>query len=144
MTQVYITTTNEQLTEFLKEDPLFFQQIKEKSYEVLLKKSVDYVSSRLNNEAQNTFEKLFERKKTQFFKKDNYGYTSGFSYDIEKMLSDKIESFFKESLEKNMEEYLNSDSFQSNLSYKIKEKMTEYILQMLDEQIKEEAKKLIS
>lgn len=144
MTQIYITPTHEQLNEFLKEDPSFVQKIKKKSYEVLLEKSVDYVSYRLNNEAQNTFSKLFETQKSKFFKKDNYGYTSAFSSDIEKMLSNKIELFFKENLENQLEEYLNSESFKHNLNYKIKEKMTQYILQMLDEQIKEEAKSLIS
>lgn len=144
MTQVYITPTHEQLTEFLKEDPSFVQKIKEKSYEVLLEKSVNYVSYRLNNEAQNTFSKLFENQKAKFFKKDNYGYNSAFSSDVEKILSNKIESFFKDNLEKQLEEYLNSESFKHNLNYKIKEKMTQYILQILDEQIKEEAKNLIS
>lgn len=143
MTQVYITPSQEQLNQFIKEDPLFIQKVKDNAYQLLLEKSSEYVSYRLNNEAQNTFNKLFEAQKSKYFKKDSYGYSS-FSSEIEKGLSEKINTYFKENLEKELLNYLNSDSFKSTINHKVKEKMTQYVLEMLDEQIKDEAKKLVA
>ena len=59
-------------------------------------------------------------------------------------MQEKVNLFFKETLEKELISYLNSEAFKSSISYKIKEKLTQTVLQMLDEEIKQEAKKIIS
>lgn len=143
MTTVYITPTHEQLIEFTKEDPLFIEKIKEQSYKLLLEKSTQYINYRLTNEAQNSLNKFFESHKAKFFKMGSYG-NYLFTPEIEKILQKKVDDFFIETLEKNLLDYLNTETFKSNITYKIKEKLTQTVLQMLDEQIKEEAKKLIS
>lgn len=144
MTQVYITPTHEQINEFIKEDPLFIDKIKKDSYDILNQKASKYLSSRLYNEAQNAFNKLLDKEKNKYFKKDNYGHITSFSSDIEKMLIDKINNVFTESLEKDVLNYMQSDEFKNHINQKIQEKLTQYVLVSLDEQIKEEAKKLIS
>lgn len=144
MTQVYITPTHEQLVEFTKEDPLFMEKIKEQSYNLLLTQSTNYLKYRLENDAQASFSKFFDNHKSKFFKKDIYGYTNSFTSDIENLLQDKVNEFFITTLEKDLIDYLNTDVFKLSITSKIKEKMTQTVLQMLDEQIKEEAKKLIA
>lgn len=143
MTQVYITPTHEQLNEFLKDDPLFVDKIKNDSYQILNQKAQKYLSSRLYNEAQNTFNKLLEKEKSKYFKKDNYGYFSSFSTEIENALVEQINVFFKENLQQNVIDYMKSDEFTAHINSEIKQKITQYVLKNLDEQIKLEAKKLV-
>lgn len=144
MTQVYITPSPEQLIEFTKENPLFLQEVKEQTNKILLEKSSRYLASRLEQEAQSCFNKFFDNHKAKFYRKDSYGYGSSFTPEIEKDLQEKVNLFFKETLEKELVSYLNSESFKSSINYKIKEKLTQTVLQMLDEEIKQEAKKIIS
>lgn len=144
MTQVYITPNHEQLIEFIKEDALFIEKIKNDSYQILNEKASKYLSSRLYTEAQNTFNKLLEKEKNKWFKKDGYGYISSFSHEVEKLLIDKINVFFEENVETSIEEFMKTEEFKQHIDNKIKDKITQYILKSLDEQIKQEATKLIS
>lgn len=143
MTQVYITPTHEQIAEFIKEDSQFIEKIKNESYQILNEKASKYLSSRLYSEAQNTFNKLLEKEKNKWFKKDNYGYISAFSPEVEKLISEKINIFFMENVENSVIELMESSEFKQHIGNKIQEKMTQYVLSSLDEQIKQEAKKLI-
>lgn len=145
-TSLYLTPSNEQLIQIAKENPEFHAEIKESIFKEMKESAIKTTRHRIESYKNTLYDKLYTEVEKRTFEASNYwkDKSAKFSDSLNKELTSEIEIKLNEIFITEMKEYLESREFQIGLKNKIREKIMTTVLQSLDDQIQEEAKKLIS
>lgn len=136
----YINFNNDNLKFLEQSDPSFFEKIKNDAFNELKINAQKTFTRKLESSFSGIINQEIEKHLKQYIKKDYY--STKLNPEFEKVLQSKIDNAISDTIDNLFKEYLLSDEFQNRLNLMIKEKTLNYALKLLDENIKEEARKL--
>lgn len=136
--------TQEQIEKIAQQDPELFSELTYKVKQELESQAIKYAKSRLGSQYDSAFREAFKAVEKKFFvKKDGYSSNVKFTPELEKKLSEQIEEKLIIQINKELEEYLESDNFKASVRSRIRTNLLAALTKQLDADIQIEADKFI-
>lgn len=136
--------SQEQLEKIAQQDPELFSELTYKVKQEFESQAIKYAKSRLESQYDSAFRDAFKAVEKKFFvKKDGYSSSVKFTPELEKMLSQQIEEKLLVQINKELEEYLESDNFKASVRSRIRTNLLSALTKQLDADIQVEADKFI-